>query len=1164
MGPSEAGGTGVTVMTALDVLPISLRQFMSGFAARRLRQRVATRVGLALLAWIIFALLSCLIDRILGLLGGVRLALLFASFGIPLAILARVIRSWFWGGTDWNEVASLIERRERCCGERLVTVTSRTLGAERYRGSTLMLERVATELADELRMHDARKLLPARRVAGPWIALGAMAVIIAGLWTIPHLDMPTLALRFFEPLSGVRPATTTKLLISPGDMDLVEGQSLQVKVRVKRLGDDPVTLHTRRQGHDWISTNMAADPDGIFVSSLAGVDQDFDYVVTGGDAESDVYHMRVLRKPVVSDFEILYEYPAYTGLSPARMSNSDGMIEGPAGTKATIRAHSSEPLAAATMTVGTQTLVMKPTNDPNVREATIAITRDSSYELGLSSTRGMVGSGPSHLTIKVAPDRAPVARLLAPADDQWLEPAAILRLTYDVADDFALGALEIHVRVNPFGTRRARDADEAPGYYVPGRDLSVRLTGDLRRQAGECLLDLGALNLNVGDFASVRMRAEDRNGQSGLSEPISIIAAPQSVASDDRAMAASIASAAELADKLQQKADNRETLTTAERLKTSLLRAVRACSSAADADVLARMADEAAQVISIDSNDISSQSARLQKFSRSLKTLAAAQNARNLLLDLENLATVRAKLPSGNALPIEQAKKRITRLENDVQARLTALRIDGRQNDARDLLAQRTKAWDEADRSAVDYGEAGIAWFDGLLHSRRDGAMVERLETAAHVETARRDGDLIWARDLQRAAMAMASFETTRNPQSPALAAARFPSVLALLQREHLMRKGSPRSPSVESDEVASARQQLAEWANDVPQSAQTPARQLAALTLHANAETLLRNFSNALAIDRALAGEVTMAARRSARSVFASTETERAMELVQALDALVQQQDAIGRQLEQVASTSSPVGALADRQGKLAGSLVATVTLAGRPGEGARLAAARKCLALEAMLEALLQVTRTPQDAQAKADELDLQSRRMQATLEEMRRYLGSSAVVFPTMETRLLPRVAEIVNRLTEDSDHAVDTADLGAAVQEVRPMLLEAAEAIVEADALSTAQFHAQRASDMLAQKDVQFGPTLRETSAALLGLRRAWDEAVHAAALARAMRLPALAKALWDEPAGQDVGIAGTGAASAGERGVPPKGFEDSVKAYFEAMNLGKVTPPSSDE
>jgi hypothetical protein len=1159
MGAAKAGGIGVSVMTAVDALPDSLRQFMSEFAARRSWQRLVRRLGLALLAWVTFALLSCLVDRGFGLLGGVRLALLIASFGLPVAILSRVIRNGIWGETDWNEVARSVERRERRCAERLVTVTSQVLGEARYRGSAMMLERVAVEVTDDLRLLDARRLLPGTSVAGPWVALAVMGMVVAGLWMIPHLDMPRLVVRFLAPLGPTRAATTTRLLIAPQDVDLVEGQSLEVNVRAKRLGDNPMTLHTRRQGHDWLATSMTADPDGTFVSSLAPVDQDFDYVVTGGDAESDLYHVRVLRKPVVSEFEVLYEYPSYTGMPPARVSSGDGAIEAPAGTKATVRIHSSEPLAAATMSVGSLTLAMTATKDPSVREATILIAKDSYYELGLSSTRGMVGSSPSHIPIKVIPDRAPVARLVAPSEDQWLQPGARLRLVYDVADDFALGALEIHVRVNPFGTKRDPDQEEGSRYYGPGADLAVRLAGDSRRQVGECQLDLSALNLRVGDFASIRMRAEDRSGQSGLSEPTWVVVAPKSVPIGDRSLALAMASAAEFAGKLRNTPDGSNKLAAGEGLRTSLLRAVHECHSEADVDVLARLADEAAQT-----DSISHVTTRESDLSLKLKTLAEAQDARNLVADLENLAAVRAKLPAGNALPIEKARKHVDRLENEMQTKLTALHIDGRQDGARDLLAQRMQTWESADHAPVDYGEAALAWLDGLLHGRRDPAMVDRLETAANVETIRGDGDLIWALDLQRAAMALTNFESARDPKVLPPAAARFPSVLALLQREHLMRKGSSRSVSAESDEVTSARQQLAEWANDVPQSAQTPARQLAALTLHASAETVLRNFSNALSIDRALAGEVTAAARRSARSVFASTESERAMQLVQALDSLVLQQDAIGRELERIASTSGPVGAVSDRQRKLTESLAATVTLAGRPGEGARLTAARNCLGLDGMLESLSAAARTPQDARAMSDELERKSQRMQVTVEEMRRFPGTSTVC-QKLETGVLPQVSELVRFAQGDSDQAFDGTRLTAELQEVRPMLLEAAEAIVETDSLSVAEFHAQRAGEMLSAKNVEFGPTLKETSATLVGLRRTWDEAVHAAALARGMRLPALAKAMWEEPiSGGGRGVAGTDGASDGERGVVPKGFEDSVKAYFQAMNVGKVKPPSEDE
>ncbi len=915
-------------MSAIDSLPPSLRRYLREFALRRIRQRLIRRLGLALLVFMAAGTVACLADRLLALSGPSRLILLLICCCLGFAVIAPALRAWLQRSIDWNQTALSVERRHPTCGERLVTVISRLLGPDRDRGSGEMVGSIASELVEDVRAYPIQELLPVRRLAPPWITLAVFLTAFSALWTIPQLDMPRLLSRFVQPFDPVRPATTTHLLITPGDTDLVETQPLQIQVHTKRLGDSPVVLHLRRQGSNWYTMTMSFDAAGVYTCSLEQADQDMEYFVTGGDAISDVYRVRVLRKPAVTTYEIHYDYPSTTALPAVTVWNSDGLIKAPAGTLATLRIHCSEPLSAATLTVGPQALAMSATDDPTVRQATITVTKNQGYELGLSSTRGMVGAGATKLAIKVIPDHAPSVQLLSPIKDQWLQPAAMLPLIYDARDDFALGTLEVRVHIVSQGRASEPDESEDPDPHKLEQDLPLRIVGDQRRQVGECRLDLGALRLSVGDIATLHLRAVDRRGQSGLSEAIHLVLAPCTVSHRQRELPKALTSASELLRKWIDTQDANDKDGFAEQLRSAVLRAVFECGTAEDASGLGRLADAVEQVLPTPSRASTSDAAKLIA---DFTSLAQAAEARNLLLDLTNLSAIKAKAGSAQVLALEAGQRSVETLQKQVEMQLTALHLDPKAPDTQQLqrLADR---WNHLDRSEINFSEAAYSWFDGLLHGRGWGILAARLDTAAKVETVRPDGDLLWARDLERASIAAATFHDLKPTDGPPPAAARLPIVLAVLQREHRIWQTDQTALSQrsESDEVIRARQQLAEWSSDIPESAQTPAGQLEALTLHASAETVLRNLSNTLAIDRALAREVTPAAERSARSEFATAEAAREMDLVQALDALVLRQQTISDQLERAASISSSIGMLPDQQAKLAESLTRAVKSAG------------------------------------------------------------------------------------------------------------------------------------------------------------------------------------------------------------------------------------------
>ena len=71
-----------------------------------------------------------------------------------------------------------------------------------------------------------------------------------------------------------------------------------------------------------------------------------DYYLTGGDAESLKYHLKVLPAPMVTAVSVDYEFPAYTGVPP-RKDVEGGEIEAIEGTRVTVRARTNEPAVSA-------------------------------------------------------------------------------------------------------------------------------------------------------------------------------------------------------------------------------------------------------------------------------------------------------------------------------------------------------------------------------------------------------------------------------------------------------------------------------------------------------------------------------------------------------------------------------------------------------------------------------------------------------------------------------------------------------------------------------------------------------------------------------------------------------------------------------------------------
>ena len=471
--------------------------------------------------------------------GVVRLIALACGVGVAVLLIYRPLLFLARRRFDRVTAANEIERCQSLHAQRLVTVVSQLLDRPEHRGSNQLLDQLTDEVHNDVISSDPARLVPASTAVKPWIAFAAVAVFAATLCAIPSFGLPRLMLRFFDPLAALPPVTTTRLIVHPGAADVVEGQPLPITVSAVRLGDSPVTLHISDDAHSWTAWPMLAGASGDFSYTVTSVDRDLSYYVTGGDATTLTFPVRVLRVPAVAEFRIHYNYPPYTGQKPLVVSNTDGLIEAPAGTQATIDVRSTEPLADATLSMDNQHLPLSGTLDSLVRKAKITVRKDQRYDLQLTGRNGVHGTGPSTTAIHAIPDRPPLVRIIDPADDLRLSPHEILPLQYEALDDYGLGSLMVQAQVNS----------------EPPTPMPIRIQGDIRHQEGIYNVDLATLKPTIGDVISIWLQAQDTSAQLSSSEVRHILVSPRSIDLNTHQRIAELASAAQLADSLVSELD---------------------------------------------------------------------------------------------------------------------------------------------------------------------------------------------------------------------------------------------------------------------------------------------------------------------------------------------------------------------------------------------------------------------------------------------------------------------------------------------------------------------------------------------------------------------------------------------------------------------------------
>jgi hypothetical protein len=1199
-----------------------IRRYIGAFVWRRRWVALLRAVGWAIAfagAWLI---LSIVCDRLFHLNRGIRAALLAANLVGILILVWRPVARLFHRRIDWTAAAAQVEARAAHHGQRLQTLTSQMLADPAYRGSEQLLGSIRGDLLPGLRRGGAARLAPLRAAGGSWGAAVAVIVIFLAMAQIFWLQMPRLLARAIEPWAPWPPVTTTMLWVQPGDAEIRAGSDLTISVRAARLGEDPPMLWiSSDDGRAWQGQPMAAASVG-FDLTLGNVQNDLQYFVEGGDARSDRFAIHVLRPPAVTQFRVQYVYPAYTAKPPLSVTNTDGLIEAPVGSTATIEAVCTEPLTAATLVVGDRPIAMSATSQPNIRQCEITVERDAKLQLQLIGAR-ISGSGPATMAIHALPDLPPVVKFVEPTQDLRLGPRDTLPVTYLATDDYGVTSVSLRIQANM-------------GAIV---QIPMLLDGQPRYRRGTIQLALSQFDLKNGDLIRLSLAATDNGGHEQIGDEARYVlisnhgidpaarmclADLQRAAGLAEAMAANIEAAEKSLQEARQRAGGdvrdpdalaptRQSLASAANaaamLEPAMLAAIAHSDSPALATALCRWVDTAAVL----GGAVDRAAERLDSKVQSelpARFGPVAAIARQLQQDLNT--TVQGQLAAAlRAQSMDSPKgdsKIIHRLDQQVHDDAATLGLDSAAADFVDRLAALIAHETEllSHQHPIDYAEVADSWARRMQQGNPpDSDMARRLDVGAQAESLRADSNLVRARDLRLAATAAPAMVSgpvagQREQFAPALAA---------MQRDEI---DTTQSSQIRDDANA-ARAKMIAWAavaQKSPPSTQPADRDALDLAMQSNAQMARHDYAAAAKTDQALA---------KAAATQPSAVVARDMEAAQNIEQIRQDQDRLAAQTAtapvdqnpQLAARQQAItqaiarqdgGAVREeRTSGIAAIAAATTRLAQMPAQlsealasaaahrqaaqqtaaAARSLAAATQPASQAAAAAALQAAKQNQaqaDQRQSAAAKAVEPKVAQAMSQSLSQSSSSADAAASTIDRQLAPALRQLRQGMDASdaagTDRAVSLA--AAAVAAAQDQLAQARSASMRRDPLASAQYFAQAAASELSNggNRAAVGSDQRDASAALA---QASQQAAHGAAMGRLGQVPSVAAMLnpanpnLTDQSGAEPATAWSvdslpamrqwgqlqhrppGNISASVNQSDPAGYEESLKAYFEALN-----------
>ena len=324
-------------------------------------------------------------------------------------------------------------------------------------------------------------------VAG--IGLATLIIFLTGPAFLRHGASVLLS-----PAASAAEVNPYSIEVSPGDVTITRGSDQRISAR--NLGFDATEadlfVRTGSEGEFRPLSMLAADETGEddaaeFEIVLFGVDDVTEYFVRSSGVQSDLHRIDVEILPYVDRLELVYEFPAYTGL-PDRTVDEGGDIAVLRGTRVHLRAFPTIPSPRANLWRDDALAgELAPAEDGSFA-GSFVVERNGFYRIEMESARaGLVPASPQY-TIDVLNDQPPGLSFTRPGRDESANALEEFFVEARANDDYGIREMELVFSVNGgeeqtvelFGAGAAPMSEVSAGYtffleeyeLVPGDIIS--------------------------------------------------------------------------------------------------------------------------------------------------------------------------------------------------------------------------------------------------------------------------------------------------------------------------------------------------------------------------------------------------------------------------------------------------------------------------------------------------------------------------------------------------------------------------------------------------------------------------------------------------------------------------------------------------------------------
>jgi len=445
-----------------------------------------------------------------------------ALFGvILLAAIYRYVLYPILFSPSLDTVSLLVEKKYSHLENRLIASLQleKNLHKNRENYSQDMIRALIKQTSgtvEGLNLKESHSNLYIKRLMRYFVPLGIAVVLLAVL--TPGLFRSSFRV-FSHPLTEIEREKTYDVLVSPGDVELLKGEPLDIDVAVvgEKLPDD-ARLFWNTTG-TWRSADLEK-PDrktaaknigsrfGLAGDSVAyeyrfpEVKHDFSYYVQAGREQSREYTVRVVDNPRVSGLKLTYIYPKYTRMQPVVVDENDGTIQALLGTTVNMELRTNKPVETGKLIFSDGIEVELDCTD-TVATASIKVRGNKSYHADITDFSGYSNLHPIEYRVSVLEDAYPEIFMVSPGGNIDLNDDMAIRLKANLSDDFGFSRLTLHYTTHMTQVEHWRDS------------VDIGIAKNKTEQQADYFWDLSNAGLLPGSWIEYYLEVFDNDYISG-------------------------------------------------------------------------------------------------------------------------------------------------------------------------------------------------------------------------------------------------------------------------------------------------------------------------------------------------------------------------------------------------------------------------------------------------------------------------------------------------------------------------------------------------------------------------------------------------------------------------------------------------------------------------